>query len=151
MPVVRGHTSCARLARGTQVHEQHGEPRPGRSGRAVRGRCAFKGTTAADTLSAILREDPTETIGTGSALPPGLLRVVRRCLEKTPEDRIPTHAGRADPCRVPTAAALGLWAGQRLKRPGEPPIYQRLTFRLGDIRTAFVSPLRQPAAIDSGL
>ena len=54
------------------------------------GKRAFKGTTAADTLSAILREDPTETIGTGSALPPGLLRVVRRCLEKSPEDRFQT-------------------------------------------------------------
>jgi tRNA A-37 threonylcarbamoyl transferase component Bud32 len=51
------------------------------------GRRAFKGTTAADTLSAILREDPTEPIGTGSVLSPGLLRVVRRCLEKAPEDR----------------------------------------------------------------
>ena len=54
------------------------------------GRRAFKGTTAADTLSAILREDPTDTLGTGATLPPGLLRVVRRCLEKAPEDRFQT-------------------------------------------------------------
>ena len=54
------------------------------------GQRAFKGTTAADTLSAILREDPTETLGTGPGLPPGLLRVVRRCLEKTPDDRFQT-------------------------------------------------------------
>ena len=40
------------------------------------GKRAFKGTTAADTLSAILREDPTETIGTGPPSP-GLLRVVQ--------------------------------------------------------------------------
>jgi Tol biopolymer transport system component len=54
------------------------------------GKRAFRGTTAADTLSAILREDPTETLGTGSVLPAGLLRVVRRCLEKAPEDRFQT-------------------------------------------------------------
>jgi hypothetical protein len=51
------------------------------------GKRAFKGTTAADTLSAILREDPTETENTGSHVPPGLLRVLRRCLEKAPEER----------------------------------------------------------------
>jgi Tol biopolymer transport system component/tRNA A-37 threonylcarbamoyl transferase component Bud32 len=51
------------------------------------GKRAFKRTTAADTLSAILREDPTEADGTGAGLPAGLLRVVRRCLEKSPDDR----------------------------------------------------------------
>jgi len=51
------------------------------------GRRAFKGTTPADTLSAILREDPTERLPAGSELPAGVLRVVRRCLEKAPEDR----------------------------------------------------------------
>ena len=35
---------------------------------------------------------------------------------------------------------LGLWTGHRLKRPAEPPSYQRLTFRLGDIRTARFAP-----------
>ena len=51
------------------------------------GKRAFKGTSPADTLSAILREDPTEPLATGPEVAPGLLRVVRRCLEKTPEDR----------------------------------------------------------------
>jgi len=56
----------------------------------VTGKRAFKGTTPADTLSAILREDPTEAEDTGSHVPPGLLRVLRRCLEKAPEDRFQT-------------------------------------------------------------
>jgi eukaryotic-like serine/threonine-protein kinase len=51
------------------------------------GRRAFKGTTPADTLSAVLREDPTESLPSGSELPASLLRVVRRCLEKAPDDR----------------------------------------------------------------
>src|SRR4029453_18185120 len=53
-------------------------------------RRAFKGTTPADTLSAILREDPTESLGDGPGIPPSLLRVVRRCLEKNPDDRFQT-------------------------------------------------------------
>ena len=56
----------------------------------VTGRRAFKGTTAADTLSAILREDPTDSTGNAPGIPPGLLRVVRRCLEKSPDDRFQT-------------------------------------------------------------
>jgi len=51
------------------------------------GRRAFKGATPADTLSAILREDPTQGATAGIDLPTSLLRVVRRCLEKAPEDR----------------------------------------------------------------
>ena len=51
------------------------------------GKRAFKGTTPADTLSAILREDPTEGVEARTDLPASLLRVVRRCLEKAPEDR----------------------------------------------------------------
>jgi Tol biopolymer transport system component len=54
------------------------------------GRRAFKSATAADTLSAILRADPTEALEPGSTVRPGLLRVLRRCLEKSPEDRFQT-------------------------------------------------------------
>jgi len=51
------------------------------------GERAFKGATPADTLSAILREDPTEALPAAQDLPAGLRRLVRRCLEKSPEDR----------------------------------------------------------------
>jgi dipeptidyl aminopeptidase/acylaminoacyl peptidase len=52
----------------------------------VTGRKAFKAHTAPETLTAILREDPVETAG-AAALPPGLERVVRHCLEKSPDER----------------------------------------------------------------
>jgi len=51
------------------------------------GRRAFKGDSPADTMSAILREDPPEITETGHAIPPGLERIVRHCLEKNPEER----------------------------------------------------------------
>jgi Tol biopolymer transport system component len=51
------------------------------------GKRAFHGDSAADTMSAILREDPPELSLTNQSLPAGLDRVVRHCLEKNPEQR----------------------------------------------------------------
>jgi Tol biopolymer transport system component len=51
------------------------------------GNRAFHGDSAADTMSAILREDPPELSLTNQNLPPGLERIVRHCLEKNPEQR----------------------------------------------------------------
>jgi eukaryotic-like serine/threonine-protein kinase len=50
------------------------------------GEPAFKGTSPADTMSAVLREQPPDlTLRTGT--PPALARIVRRCLEKHVNDR----------------------------------------------------------------
>jgi Tol biopolymer transport system component len=51
------------------------------------GRRAFSGDSAADTMSAILREDPPDLSVTDQNIPPGLDRIVRHCLEKNPEQR----------------------------------------------------------------
>ncbi len=51
------------------------------------GRRAFRGDSAADTISAILKEDPPELSETNKNINPGLDRVVRRCLEKSREER----------------------------------------------------------------
>jgi Tol biopolymer transport system component len=51
------------------------------------GRRAFHGDSAADTMSAILKEDPPELSVTNQNVPPGLDRIVRHCLEKSPEQR----------------------------------------------------------------
>lgn len=48
---------------------------------------AFRGETAADTMSAILKEDPPELSETNGQIPPALDRIVRHCLEKNPEER----------------------------------------------------------------
>ena len=51
------------------------------------GRRPFGGKTTADTISAVLREDPPELIATGRDVPPALERIVRHCLEKDPVAR----------------------------------------------------------------
>ena len=51
------------------------------------GKRAFHGDSAADTMSAILREDPPDLSVTNQNISPGLERIVRHCLEKSPEQR----------------------------------------------------------------
>jgi len=51
------------------------------------GKRAFHGDSAADTMSAILREDPPDLSVTNQNISPGLERIVRHCLEKNPEQR----------------------------------------------------------------
>jgi serine/threonine protein kinase/WD40 repeat protein len=51
------------------------------------GKRAFRGPTPADTMSAILKEEPADLSSSGRNLPPGLSRIVHRCLEKNPAER----------------------------------------------------------------
>jgi TolB-like protein/Flp pilus assembly protein TadD len=51
------------------------------------GKRAFKRETAADTMSAILKEEPPEASGSGRSISPGLDHVVRHCLSKDRTDR----------------------------------------------------------------
>ena len=48
------------------------------------GRRAFQGETGAETLTAILREEPAAI---GNHVPVSIARIVERCLEKRPEER----------------------------------------------------------------
>ena len=53
----------------------------------LEGKRAFSGDTAVETMHAILKEDPDDFTVGGEPVPGGLDRIVRRCLEKRPEDR----------------------------------------------------------------
>lgn len=75
---VRGHAADERsdiFSFGVVLHEM------------LSGTCAFSRDSAADVISAILKEDPPELT---PAIPPSLDRVVRRCLNKNAEDRFQT-------------------------------------------------------------
>jgi eukaryotic-like serine/threonine-protein kinase len=56
------------------------------------GKRAFRGESTADTMSAILREDPPDLAETNKNINPALERVVNHCLEKNPEERF--HSAR---------------------------------------------------------
>jgi serine/threonine-protein kinase len=51
------------------------------------GRRPFAGKTAADTMAAILRDDPPELAKSGTNIPPELAQVITHCLEKNPAER----------------------------------------------------------------
>ena len=51
------------------------------------GRRAFRGDSAADIMSAILKEDPPSLEDLPTPVPQGIERIVRRCLEKAPTER----------------------------------------------------------------
>jgi hypothetical protein len=136
----------------------------------VAARRAFQRDTAADTLSAVLNEDPP-SLSSVSALPPPLERVIDRCLEKNPEERFqsardlafaleaagtPSSGTRAqqvavrDPRTVPRiAVAAGVLAGLAVAflagyalRPQQTSSIslQRLTFDRGALRSARFMP-----------
>ncbi|HSB36336.1 MAG TPA: LpqB family beta-propeller domain-containing protein, partial [Thermoanaerobaculia bacterium] len=121
------------------------------------GRRAFSGDSAADTMSAILREEPPDLSVTNQNVSPGLERIVRHCLEKNPEQRFhsahdvafaletltgpsaPMTAVRTGGSRVPRpiliagVGLLGLLAGLAIGRwaapgPPEPPEIRPLTY-----------------------
>jgi Tol biopolymer transport system component len=51
------------------------------------GQRAFRGDTAADTITAILTKEPPDLSQASKDIHPGLDRIVRHCLEKNPEER----------------------------------------------------------------
>ena len=51
------------------------------------GRRAFKRDTAAETMTAILKDEPPELDETSASIPGGIDRITRRRLEKSPEQR----------------------------------------------------------------
>jgi serine/threonine protein kinase/Tfp pilus assembly protein PilF len=51
------------------------------------GERAFRGSSAGQTLAAILRDHPKDLSEYRKNIPPGVISVVRRCLEKSPEER----------------------------------------------------------------
>ena len=53
----------------------------------VTGKQSFHKSTSAETMTAILNEEPTPITQFAPATPPGVVRVVNRCLEKDPDQR----------------------------------------------------------------
>jgi dipeptidyl aminopeptidase/acylaminoacyl peptidase len=71
------------------------------------GQPAFKRDTAAETMTAILREDPPDLAGARPDVNPALDRIVRHCLEKSPLERFQTARDVAFALEALSGAASG--------------------------------------------
>ena len=77
---------------------------------------AFNHDTTAETMTAILHDDPPETPPDGRAIPPALDRIVRHCLEKAPEQRFQSAKDLAfDLESVTTLTASGGLSAAKVK------------------------------------
>ena len=115
---VRGKAADARsdiFAFGTILYEM------------LSGQRAFRGDTAADTITAILTKEPPDLAQTNKEIHPGLDRLVRHALEKNPEERfqsardiafdLESLSGLSAPTSavaMPAAPARKRWVGPAL-------------------------------------
>jgi len=134
------------------------------------GQRAFSGGSAADTMSAILKEEPPGLLITNQNVSPGLERIVRHCLEKNPDERFHSahdlafdlealsgisgpRAAAAAPASEKKRAAwllpatvVVILAGVLAYRAGKkvgyvpPPSFHRLTYRRGFVSSARFAP-----------
>lgn len=83
----------------------------------------FRRDTPADTMSAILRDDPPTTAETGRQVPPAIEEIVLRCLEKRPDDRFSSARDLAL-----ALEAVGKASGEHRPRRFGLPVYRRKAF-----------------------
>lgn len=126
------------------------------------GTRAFHGETEVDTMTAVLREEPSTAVLDEAAIPAGYQDVIRHCLEKEPENRFQSSKDLAfalqtisgsSPVRIPPsptkssgmnrvpwvlAAVLAIATGALaltllLQAPPAAPRYRRITFEAGTL------------------
>jgi len=105
------------------------------------GRPPFHGPSSADTMTAILREDPAP-IGAGATdVPPALERIVGRCLEKSPAARFRSAADLAFALEaIAGGGSSGAHARAAEAAPARGVTFRKLTFRNGHVSVARFTP-----------
>ena len=84
------------------------------------GRRAFRHETAAETMTAILKEEPLAADGAAGGVPAALAAILRHCLEKKPEKRFQSARDLAfalETAAAPSAASPALAATPRRSTP----------------------------------
>ena len=136
----------------------------------VSGQRAFRRDTSAETMTAVLKDDPPELTDPQHPISPALDRIVRRCLEKSPEQRFQSAkdlafaleglsgtshtsasqvklvGSRRKPLTIAVAALCGIAAlagayfAGRRSGSSKQARFERLTFQRGVIRGARFAP-----------
>jgi eukaryotic-like serine/threonine-protein kinase len=105
----------------------------------IAGKRAFHRGSTADTMSAILKEDPPEFSGTNTNFPPAMQRVIRHCLEKNMEERFQSARDLAFDLEM-ISGISGTEASQAVVRPVPPARFRRpLPFALMVVAAAVIA------------
>ncbi len=107
---------------------------------------AFRRETAAETMTAVLKNDPPELTGFGRLVSPTLERVVRRCLEKSPEQRFQSARDLSFALSAFSGTETSV-AGQAVATPRRTPLALWLALVLAVVAASAVTWLvaRRPA------
>ncbi len=135
---VRGETADARtdiFAFGSVLYEM------------LSGVRAFRRDTAAETMTAVLKDDPPELTGTSRLVSPTLERIVRRCLEKSPEQRFQSARDLSFALSALSGTETGIAGRLAVAAPRRMPILLGLSVALALLAVAGVTwfVARRPA------
>jgi serine/threonine protein kinase len=108
------------------------------------GQQAFRRETVPETMTAILREDPAEQVDSGIIVPNSLDRLIRRCLEKRPEERFQSARDLAFDLET-MAAGSGVPSGLT-ERPVVPRLRRRVSLSMAAVVVALAAILGALAA-----
>jgi Tol biopolymer transport system component len=100
------------------------------------GKRAFHGDTAADTMSAILREEPPELNETNRNVSPALERIVQHCLEKSPEQRF--HSASDIAFDLEHLSGISGTTARAMPMPAAPPRRKLLAGMAGALALALI-------------
>jgi WD40 repeat protein len=145
----------------------------------ISGKRAFHGESPADTMSAILNSEPPELTETNRSVPPALERIVRHCLEKSPQERFhsahdvafdletlssvstgtaPAQVVANTPPRRAMAVGVALaalvaaalfLAGRYSRGPEQAPQFHHITYQRGGVLLARFMPDGQSVVYDA--
>jgi len=101
------------------------------------GKRAFQRSTSAETMSAILNEDPPGVAQSARNIPLGLQRVVHRCLEKNPEQRFQSASDLA--FALEALSESGISSAIAIGAPIQPPRSNALVWSVGMIAVLAVA------------
>lgn len=117
----------------------------------VTGRRAFDHATGADTMSAILRDDPPELSDSGKQVPPELARIIGHCLEKDTDQRFESARDLAFDLRALLSGSDVSAATMHRPAPGRRSrtILAAVALALGVLAAIFVPRLLRPDRAES--
>ncbi|HQR38891.1 MAG TPA: protein kinase, partial [Blastocatellia bacterium] len=104
------------------------------------GTKAFKGDSAVEVLNSILKDEPPELVSVSGAVPYGLDRIVRHCLEKHPETRFQSASDLAFDLE-----AQSLYSGPMMSSSGIRPLRFKKRWLIAAVALVVIAALATSA------